>query len=268
MQNKFCKICSSKVDQVFRAKILQKYNADFLYCDECGFLQIDDPVWLQEAYKNPINICDTGIISRNIYFSKFSSILITLIYGINGQFLDYGGGYGIFTRVMRDIGFDYYWYDPFSNNLLAKGFEYDPNDQQISLVTSWECFEHFKNPLHDLNNILSISKNILFSTELLPEPIPSPNSWWYYGLENGQHISFYSRRTLKYLAELYGLNFYTNGTIHLFTKKRLNRFTFHSIDWLSKIGFPSFIKLMIKSKTEEDMNKMMEKLFGSHENTY
>ena len=267
MQTKLCKICSSNVDQAFGAIILQKYNADFLYCDRCGFLQIDDPLWLQEAYKNPINICDTGIISRNIYFSKFSSILITLIYGKNGQFLDYGGGYGIFTRVMRDIGFDYYWYDPFSNNLLAKGFEYDLNDQQISLVTSWECFEHFENPLNDLNNILSISKNILFSTELLPEPIPSPNSWDYYGLEHGQHISFYSRRTLKYLAELYGLNFYTNGTIHLFTEKRLNRFIFHSIDWLSKIGFPSFIKFVVKSKTEEDMNKMMEILLENHENT-
>ncbi len=40
-------------------------------------------------------------------------------------FLDYAGGYGVFTRLMRDIGFDFYWHDPYTQNLFANGFEKD-----------------------------------------------------------------------------------------------------------------------------------------------
>ncbi len=48
--------------------------------------------------------------------------------------------------------------------------------------------------------MLKISRNILFTTTLLPSPMPQPGTWWYYGLEHGQHISFYSLETLQSIA--------------------------------------------------------------------
>jgi hypothetical protein len=43
----------------------------------------------------------------------------------------------------------------------------------------------------------------------------------------GQHISFYSVDTLRFIAKKYNLNFYTNGkSFHLFTKIKINKFLF------------------------------------------
>ena len=78
---------------------------------------------------------------------------------------------------MRDIGFDFYWYDPHAQNLFAQGFEYSQNDNEIDVITAFENFEHFVYPLDDLEKIFAISQNVIFSTELLPDPIPKPDEW-------------------------------------------------------------------------------------------
>ncbi|MDD2900153.1 MAG: hypothetical protein PHI31_15760, partial [Desulfuromonadaceae bacterium] len=74
-----------------------------------------------------------------------------------------------------------------------------------------------------LDEMLKFSRNILFTTNILPDPAPKPNNWWYYALEHGQHVSFYSRSALEKMAEKRGINFYTNGTtVHLFTEKKIS----------------------------------------------
>ena len=247
-----CKICGSKAKKIFSAKILNKYNINYFYCDNCGFLQTENPYWLEESYKESINISDTGILSRNLYLSKISSSIIFFFFNKQGKFLDYAGGYGIFTRLMRDIGFDFYWNDKFTKNLVARGFEYNKS-QPIELITCFEAFEHFENPISEIETMLGISRNILFSTELLPHLVPRPNEWWYYGLNHGQHISFYSLKTLQFIAKKYNLNLYTNKTsIHLLTGKRLNNLIFNLILKITRFGLFNIIKSGVKSKTIND----------------
>lgn len=36
-----CKICGNETKKVFSSKILNKYNIDYFYCDNCGFLQTE-----------------------------------------------------------------------------------------------------------------------------------------------------------------------------------------------------------------------------------
>lgn len=75
--------------------------------------------------------------------------------------------------------------------------------------------------------MLRFSENILFTTQLIPEGNPRPDSWWYYGLDHGQHVSLFTRRSLELLAEHYGLNLYTDGRfIHLLSRKLLPPRTF------------------------------------------
>jgi hypothetical protein len=185
------------------------------------------------------------------------------------SFLDYAGGYGLFTRMMRDIGFDFYWNDPFSQNLTARGFEYKKNtDNAISAITSFESFEHFEDPLGEIKKMLEIAPNIIFTTELLPSIIPKPQDWWYYGLEHGQHISFYSEKTLRLIAHKFGLNYYTDHkSFHFFSKKQLNylvkKLLFSS--FFTKIFF-SLIKKKYKSKTYTDMEKLIHKRSVSYPN--
>ena len=181
------------------------------------------------------------------------SILIYFFYDRGKKFLDYAGGYGIFTRMMRDVGFDFYWDDPFCENTLAKGFEYNSSDiNSIQLLTAFEVFEHLVNPVNELEKMLKISKNIVFSTILIPDPLPKPDEWWYYAFEHGQHISFYSKKTLEILAGKFNLHFYGYKELFLFTEKKFSRIIFNSVMSLNKIGLFMFVKKLLKSKTMGD----------------
>ena len=172
-----------------------------------------------------------------------------------------GGGYGIFTRLMRDIGFDFYWNDPHSTNLLARGFETKSKNYKYELVTAFEVFEHFAEPIKEIESMFQFSGNILFSTELLPSTLPKPEEWWYYALGHGQHISFYSYRTLKYIAQKYGINLCTNGRgIHMFTKNRkINNRLFNFLRKLQRLGLFFYVKKKMKSLTVADMNLLISK---------
>jgi len=215
-----CKICNSRSDFIFDATILNKYPVKYYYCNNCGFLQTEEPFWLKEVYESPINTSDTGYLIRNIYLSKRLLALLYLFFDRKAKFLDYAAGYGVFVRLMRDEGFNFYWQDKYTQNLFARGFEYNGKDE-IEAITTFESFEHFVNPIEEIEKMLNISKNIIFTTELLPHPIPKPGEWWYYGLEHGQHISFYSEKTLHFIAKKYGLNYYNFHKLHFITPRKV-----------------------------------------------
>ncbi len=246
------------MNQLFSGYILKKYFTNYYQCPECKFLCTDYPIWLDQAYKNPINMTDTGIIKRNIMVSVIVSCIIYILFSKRASHLDYGGGYGIFTRIMRDVGFDFYWYDPHTSNLFARGFEYS-DDHTIDVITSFESFEHFIEPLEDITKMVSISNNIIFTTKLLPHPVPLLNEWWYYGLEHGQHVSFYSHEALELIAKQFQLNYYSVKNVHILTKKNFNKFYLSLISLFYWMIYP-IILITMKSKTFDDMvyNKRME----------
>lgn len=248
-----CKICQSNTTKIFSKKILNKYQVDYFQCSNCDFIQTEEPSWLEESYKETINTCDTGLLARNIHLSKVTTLIIFFYFKIKGKFLDFAGGYGVFTRLMRDISFDFLWHDPFTINLFAKGFEWSLNNSpKIELLTSFESFEHFVEPIKELEKMITISDNILFSTELIPSN--NIEGWTYLGIEHGQHISFYSKKTLTVLAEKYNLNLYTNRkSLHLFTKKK-KYISINLIHIFSKLQLDLFIKHILKSKTVSDSN--------------
>ena len=247
---------------MFFAKILNKYNIKYYYCDYCGFLQTEEPHWLKEAYSNPISIIDTGVMARNIGMSKITAVVLYFLFNKYGKFLDFAGGYGFLTRLMRDIGFDFYWNDPHSTNLLARGFEATSKNYKYKLVTAFEVFEHFAEPIKEIESILQFSDNILFSTELLPSTLPKPGEWWYYALEGGQHISLYSYKTLKYIARKYNMNLCSNGrNFYLFIKnKKINNKIFNFFLKLQRFGLFFYVRKKIKSLTVGDMNFLISKM--------
>ena len=201
------------------------------------------------------------MIMRNYWFSNVAATIIYFLFDHKVKFFDYSGGYGIFVRLMRDMGFDFYWQDKHTENLFARGFEFkDSENNQVELLTCFEAFEHFAEPAAELDNLLSISHNILLSTEFIPDPPPSPDEWWYYGSKHGQHIGFFKKKTFEYLANKHSLYFYTNGqNIHLLSEKR---FPPPAFKWLAKASkyMTPLIQKGMQSLTWKDSETLKGKI--------
>ena len=100
--------------------------------------------------------------------------------------------------------------------------------------------------------MLKLSNTIIFSTEILPMPVPKPDDWWYYAFEHGQHISFYSLRTLEFLADKFDLNLYTSAILFIMTKRSLSATKLNLINKLYKYGLFIYVKKRMQSKTWGD----------------
>ncbi len=219
-----CKVCSSETSLFGSAVLLNRHKVRYYRCHRCGFVQTEDPYWLEEVYGSVMTGSDVGLVARNLSASVISRAVITSFFNPQGRFLDYAGGYGLFVRLMRDAGFDFYWLDKFCPNLFAKGFEAGPLDggEGYELVTAFEVFEHLSHPWDEIKDMSRFSKNILFSTEVIPPDAPKPGTWWYYGPEHGQHISFYTLDTLSIIANGLNLRLLSNGrSLHLLTERKV-----------------------------------------------
>lgn len=246
-----CKICGQESKAAFSHLILKKYTVTYFSCSHCGFMQTEDTYWLQEAYENALNLEDTGILVRNERLRDACTLLFTNQFNPNAKYIDYAGGYGVFTRMMRDIGFHFYWVDKYATNLLARGFEHVPNTS-YEAITAFEVFEHLVQPMDELKEMLEYSDTIVFSTVLLPEAIPAEN-WWYYAFDHGQHIAFYQKKTLEYIAQQLNLHFYTNGThFHMLSKKSMSPWLFTWYYKAAKYGMAKWAKRLMKSLTDSD----------------
>lgn len=220
MNSTTCKICGKATAFIFTQTVLQKYPVKYYQCGNCDFIQTDDIHWLKEAYTSAITALDIGILNRNLRMIHRVPRIIDALFPGAVTMLDYAGGFGIFTRMMRDEGYDFYHTDPFCDNIFAKQFEKENAPRQkFDLVTAFEVFEHFADPLEEISRIVEYSRNLVFSTEMVPGDVNDIASWWYLSPETGQHIAFYSGRTLQYIAGKFGLNYYGSENIHIFTEE-------------------------------------------------
>lgn len=252
-----CKICLSEVGLLKYDMVLRKYKVYYYQCSKCELIQTEKPYWLKEAYSSAIIDSDTGIISRNIALSKITAIISLFLLDRKSKILDYGGGYGILTRMLRDIGLDCYWTDKYAENLFARGFE-DSGKEKYDMVTAFELMEHLENPVKELKSIIKKyhPRVFLFST-MLHNGNP-PKDWWYFVPEGGQHITLYTKRSLELLANKFDLKLSTNGrNIHVFSKKRISGLIMKvlSVFWpIIALLFPLFFR----SRTFSDRTKIIK----------
>lgn len=221
-----CNICGAWGNKIFTNIILKKYEVDYYQCPHCGLIYTETPYWLEEAYREAITVYDTGIMQRNEDLSIDTINILIKIFGKkNVSGLDWGGGYGIFVRIIRDCGFDFRWMDKYSPCLVARGFEVgEIEGKKFDIITAFELFEHFESPRDEMAKMLKHTDIILFSTLLYGSGLhfPAKDEWWYYASEGGQHVAFYSEMTLNELGRLFDMYYYRiNDSLHIFSKDKL-----------------------------------------------
>jgi len=224
-----CKLCNQVSERIFERRLLKKYDVAYWQCRNCEFMQTEEPYWLEEAYSSAISDLDLGPVNRAVTGSKMVEGVILAGFDPNAKFVDWGGGYGVFTRLMRDLGYDFYWRDRYCQNLFAKQFVADAGSK-YELVTAFEVFEHLVDPMSEIESMLDLASNVFFTTLIPPSRLTNTTEWWYLALEHGQHVSIYSIKSLRFIAEKFGLHLSTDGTMtHLLSRKPFSSVVFKII---------------------------------------
>jgi hypothetical protein len=160
---------------------------------------------------------DTGLVARNLRVSRTLSALIHTANLQDFKGLDWSGGTGLLTRLMRDRGFNYFTTDLYTENVHARGFEFC-GEGSIEMISLIEVLEHIGSPLDFLREIIDLCEpdTIVFTQHLHDNS--NPHDWWYFMTGTGQHISFFSEKTLDELALAIGMRWNKFGDLYFFTK--------------------------------------------------
>lgn len=244
-----CRACGERSQFLWFGNLLDLRVA-YYQCPACDYLQTEEPYWLDRAYSEAINSSDTGILVRNSRNARLVLATLLALGRPKGQVVDCAGGFGLLVRLLRDFGVSALWADRYCQNLVARGFEY--SEGKADLVTAFEAFEHFVDPTEELARLLTIAPHVLLSTELLPHPAPKHSDWWYYGREHGQHIGFFSVKTLEEMAHAHGKFLLTDGhSCHLLTNSPRARLLWPFCRRLARF-MPLLLSSVLKSKTWSD----------------
>jgi hypothetical protein len=202
---------------------MDQFDIAYERCNKCGFLQTEEPFWLEQAYQQPLSAADTGLVSRPISLAPVIEAIIRRGFDLRGRYLDYGGGTGLFVRLMRDRGFDFFRQDRYVEPIFCRYFDLEDlpdQDRRFEIVTAFELIEHLPRPAIEISEMLKLTDSIICSTELIPNgSVNDIESWWYLGIDHGQHISFFTRDSLSALASNIGCRYIQlDANLHLITR--------------------------------------------------
>jgi len=242
IKNLKCRLCNKYSIFLFKKKILKKYIINYFKCKNCESIQTENPYWLKEAYKEWLTKFDTGIFSR-VSLNFLVSFLLCKIFNLS-NIIDYGGGDGLFTRILRDYHLNCYNYDAYSKSIYAKNFT-KPNFKKADMVTSFEAVEHFSNPQKEFNKMFKFKPHFaLITTKLFSG---QKKNWDYFEYETGQHIFFYTKKALRIIAKKFNYNivYLEYGYILFYSKKyKLSNISIFMLkNILIKRKFFPFIKI-------------------------
>ncbi len=250
-----CKICSQNTEKIFTSKILLKYDVCYYRCKKCLFIQTEEPFWLEEAYGlGAIGALDVGIMSRNLMLVNKTEIILSKLFSSFNDFcgVDYGGGHGIFVRMIRDLGFNFYRQDLYAENLYARYFDVIdmPLNTKYNILTAFEVLEHLSNPIEEIKKMFNYSDILLFSTELQPSnDIAELEKWWYIVPEGGQHVSFYNKVTFQEIERILNVNYYTDfNNLHILSKNILSKNPFLNTEMKPRKNILKRIIFKIRNK--------------------
>ena len=219
-----CPICNSLANMLFSVMVQGENRSDLNSCSNCEFAFYPDQNWISNSFSDELNSLDVGATDRTMIAADYLSVVLKSQKLSHGKFLDYGGGYGLLSRIMRDRGFNFENFDPYTRQIFpTSGQQSDILlEQEYDAVTLIEVALHFEDPVKEFKRLLDLSDVVLFTAVLTDEKLDS--NWWYLSLETGQHIALFSKKTLAVLAEKLDVKLTTDGKFfHVFHRKSLTK---------------------------------------------
>ena len=127
---------------------------------------------------------------------------------------------GLFGRMMRDRGFNFFAYDRHQFPFYMDQFHAnDPSTLEPALITSHEVLEHLADPGRELTDIFGRGAElVIVSTEIFQGQGPD---WSYLAPHHGQHVFFYAQRAMEMIGARFGYNYATIPMLHVFWRAEL-----------------------------------------------
>lgn len=192
-------------------------NCGYCFCPEICAWSMDE--FAERIYNEQYLDIDPDYVGRRPRSN--GDVLATMFAGLppTVAHLDYGGGNGFMSRVLREYGWNSSSYDAF----VERGSSIEGLGK-FDLITAFEVFEHVPDPnglMRDITFLLKEDGILLFTTMVSDASIPGDGTlgWWYAAPRNG-HISLFSRRSLATLANRYGFKFGSfSDLFHIFSRE-------------------------------------------------
>ncbi|MFA9439897.1 class I SAM-dependent methyltransferase [Uliginosibacterium sp. sgz301328] len=182
-------------------------------CSACDFCFAPDMMaWTKEelsrrVYNDEYHLADPDYLQRRplINATFLNESFGERVRELQVRHLDFGGGNGLMSAILRERGWRSCSYDPFGGDSTI-----DPA-ASFDFVTAFEVFEHSTDPhmlMEDLRRVLRPGGIVFFSTLLNDENIrASSRLTWAYAAPRNGHVSLFSRKSLSVLAQHHGFRF-------------------------------------------------------------
>lgn len=212
-----CPLCSNKENELYydgdKRDNYRKYykcnNCNLIFVHKKDLLSKSDEKNRYDEHNNDIN--DEGY--RKFLEKLYIEIKPLLSKDMSG--LDYGCGPGpLLYLMLKEDGYKFEKYDPFYfDNKALLNYKYD-------FITSTEVFEHFYNPLKEIEKLDGIlkDKGILAIMTYMTDELYDFSKWNY--KNDLTHVVFYCEKTIKWISNNFNWDYnIPNGNIVIFTKK-------------------------------------------------
>ena len=215
-----CRLCKSEACYMFKLLVLGKHLVKYFKCNGCGALQTEEPYWLDESYCKDAEIFDTGKASRTLEcFLAFPGLLQAIGISTKDICVDFGGGTGLFARLMRDVGYSFFSYDKYNSGEFISAYRWEQPDREASLVTLFEVAEHFPNPEKDWEVVFNMDPDWVIGCTSVYQGQGA--DWSYLIPQSGQHLFFYTYAAISQLAQKFGRHAYRVGLYFLISRAPL-----------------------------------------------
>lgn len=219
-----CPVCGSSALPVLHFEVLAKLEAEICECGSCGFIFVPHPHWLEGSFSSHLNRLDVGSVDRTLLVSQFvRGLMGPSPHRRDWKLLDFGGGDGLLTRLLRDVGVDCRWEDPYCEPVFAVGPPHE-EIEHFDLAVMSEVALHLTDPVATFADLAGRADRVLFTATVPPNPIPP--DWWYLMPSTGQHVAFYPTQAIAGLADRLGVHWCSDGKFfHLLSRTPIERST-------------------------------------------